>query len=114
MMNRLTSILLMFVALNFSGCKTYQPIQFQPGQLTQQLKVGEKVTLETNDGKIHKIIVSKIENDSIVGDGETIKAGDVVVAERAELNVKDTVATASFIAYSILAIYVLFFVGFPG
>lgn len=101
-------VVLLGLVLSVSGCRSFQPMPFQPGQLTEQLQPGDKVVLQTRDGAKHRIGIVKIEDGVIHGKRQSVKVADVVGVERSEIDAgKSLGLTALIAAYASLVVYLL-------
>jgi len=92
-----------FLSLTVAACTTRTPLRFEDAdQLRATIAAGDKVRIETRDGRHIESTVSAVTDDAVVGADQTIAFGDIVTIEKIQLS-KTKTAWASAGTIVILA-----------
>ncbi len=89
-----------FVIFLVSGCSTLSPVEMTPEQVQEKIsegeviRVGDTVRIATTDGEIHKLKVTAVTAQQIVGDDINIAIDDIVAVETPEFSAGKTAALA--------------------
>ena len=100
--------LLVVLVCALSACSSLQTIEMPPSELAESLRggqlleIGDRVVIATNDGTLHKLRFSGIEEDAIIGgSGERIPIGQVAALKTPEFSMGRTALLGSAILASV-------------
>jgi len=76
--NSIFLLLALLLATGLAGCATTKELAWPPAKpLTELIKPGESIRVETKDGKNYRFRVQEVRQDELVGRLRTIKIADI-------------------------------------
>jgi hypothetical protein len=87
--------ILLIIILACAGCTTLQPLAGDP---LQQLKVGDRVAIVTQDHLQHRFRVKSIDADAVIGASQTVQLDQIVSVQRRQFSLGKTLALAAVLA----------------
>jgi hypothetical protein len=80
-------LVLLLVLICAEGCTTSHPLTLSEKGFTESIKQGDKVKVQTADGRVIKFKVDSVSHDEISGDEQMVGSADVVTIERREISI---------------------------
>lgn len=101
-----TGLVVFIFAFGLVGCSSYRTIQTDDRGVLHAIAVGDKVKIKTYEGVRHEFQVTKVNQDSIVGNDIEIKAEEIASIEKMEFDAELTTAAAGTTAVVGYMVYV--------
>ena len=103
MLNGVIAALLILIAtFGTAGCSSYRTVHSNDANLLYDVTVGDKVKIRTKQGERHEFQVTKITQESIIGNDIEIGADEIASIEKMEFDAQLTgaaVATTAAVGY---------------
>lgn len=64
------------------SCAQWWQVRPYPDFISAEVRAGDQLRIETSDGIVHKLVVTKVQNDSVIGEGQVILFSDIVKLEK--------------------------------
>jgi hypothetical protein len=87
--------ILLIIILVCAGCTTLKPLAGDP---SQQLKVGDRVVITTQDNLKHRLRVHSIDVRAVMGASQTVQIDQIVSVQRRQFSLGKTLALAAVLA----------------